>query len=275
ILQLCADDFGLSEGIDRGILALIADGRLSATSCMVAGPALATHAGELMALADRADIGLHLTFTDLAPLGAMPGLMPGGVIPALSALIVRAFTLRLDYAEISAEIRRQIARFEAVFGRPPDFVDGHQHVHLLPVFRRALWACFDDGTLPATTAVRNCHEPAITIVRRGVEVNKTLFIAALSLGMPLAARRRGVPINDSFRGVTAFDPSRPYDFRPFLTGPGRRPLAMCHPGMPGFDPHPTDVIAAARQREYAYFSSDQFLGDLDRAGMCIGRHPRS
>ncbi|MDR3497477.1 MAG: ChbG/HpnK family deacetylase, partial [Ancalomicrobiaceae bacterium] len=47
ILQLCADDFGLSEGIDRGILALIADGRLSATSCMVAGPALATHAGEL------------------------------------------------------------------------------------------------------------------------------------------------------------------------------------------------------------------------------------
>lgn len=273
ILQLCADDFGLSEGVDRGILALLSEGRLSATSCMVAGPMLETHAGALLALADRVNIGLHLTFTDLPPLGLMPSMSPDGVPPTLSTLMRRAFILSLDYAEIAAEIRRQAARFKAVFGRAPDFVDGHQHVHIFPVFRRALWAAFDDGTFARTTAVRDCHESAAAIVRRGIEVNKTLFISALALGMKGAARRRGVPVNDSFRGVTAFHDDRDFGatFRPFLTGAGSQPLAMCHPAMPGFEPHPSDVIASARVREFAYFSSDRFLADLAAAGLRIGR----
>lgn len=277
ILQLCADDFGLSEGVDRGILALLADGRLSATSCMVAGPSLAADAPALLDLADRIDIGLHLAFTDLSPLAPMPRLMPDGVPPPLSVILRRSFMAALDYTEIAAEIRRQVARFKAVFGRAPDFVDGHQHVHLLPMFRRALWAAFDDGTLTPATAVRNCYEPAGAIARRGVEVNKTLFISTLSLGMASAARRRGVPVNDSFRGVTAFHSDRDFGptFRPFLSGPGERPLAMCHPAMPGFAPHPTDAIAAAREREFAYFSSDGFVADLAEAGLAIGRRPRN
>jgi predicted glycoside hydrolase/deacetylase ChbG (UPF0249 family) len=276
ILQICADDFGLSEGVNLAILDLIRRGRLSATSCMMGSGALATHAAELSHLRTAADIGLHLTFTDLAPLGAMPKLCPDGHPPTLNAIMQLAFTNRLDYSEIKAEIGRQIDRFTSIFGRAPDFVDGHQHVHLLPVIRGALLDHFRDGRLPRTTAVRNCAEPLWATIQRGIEVPKTLFISALSLGMAASAKTLSLPVNDSFRGVTAFVTDQPFGptFRRFLTGPGLRPLAMCHPGLPGYVPDATDAIATARALEYAYFNSEDFIGDLARAGVTIGRHPR-
>ena len=38
-IRLCADDYGLSPGVNRAIRDLIARGRLNATSVMVVGPA--------------------------------------------------------------------------------------------------------------------------------------------------------------------------------------------------------------------------------------------
>ncbi len=276
VLQLCADDFGLSDGVSLGIIDLIRRGRLSAASCMMAGAALEPHARELGQLRDKADIGLHLTFTDLAPIGAMPRVMRDGQVAALGALMRSAFAGGLDRGEIRAEIDRQINRFEVVFGHAPDFVDGHQHVHLLPVIRHALFDAFREGRLPRTTAVRNCAEAPSAILARRVEIPKTLFISALSSGIASTAARLGVPTNDSFRGVTAFDTDRPFGptFKRFLAGTGRRPLAMCHPALPGYVADPTDVIASARPLEYAYLASDEFGADLEAAHVVIGRHPR-
>ena len=39
-IWLCADDYGLSPGVNRGIRELIERGRLNATSVMVVGPAI-------------------------------------------------------------------------------------------------------------------------------------------------------------------------------------------------------------------------------------------
>ena len=39
-IWLCADDYGLSPGVNRAIRDLIARGRLNATSVMVVGPAI-------------------------------------------------------------------------------------------------------------------------------------------------------------------------------------------------------------------------------------------
>lgn len=271
-LAICADDFGLSDGVDLGIIDLIETRRISATSCMMAGPSLERNAPRLMTLTDRADIGLHITFTDLDFLGEIPCL--GGVRPpSLRALMIASFTGKLVHAEIRAEIARQIGRFRNIFGRTPDFVDGHQHSHVLPVIRHALFDCVRDGTLPATTAIRNCADRPTSIIRRGIEVPKALFIGLLSAGVAGQARALGMPVNDSFRGITAFptDGSFARIFPAFLTGPAARPLAMCHPALPGHPAHATDVIAAARVQEYAYFSSDDYLADLAKAGVTVGR----
>ena len=276
-LVLCADDFGYGEEIDEAILALIEAGRLTATGCMVAGDRFRRDAPRLAALSDRADIGLHFTLTELPPLGAIPSLAPDGRPQTLSSVLARALTGRLDYAEIAAEIGRQIGRFREVFGRSPDFVDGHQHVHVLPTVRRALFAAFDEGLLDrATTWVRDCHEPLTTIVGRGIEVPKTVFVSLLSAGMAREAAAHGILVNDGFRGVTAFATDRSYraNFRRFLEGAGERPLAMCHPARPGAGAASGDAIAAARHGEWAYFSGDDFPADLAAAGVRLGRMRR-
>lgn len=273
-LVLCADDFGLAPEIDEAILALVAAERLTATGCMVAGDSFERDAPRLARLADRVDIGLHFTLTDLPPLGPMPGFAPDGRPQRLGSVLSRALTGRIDYAEIKAEIGRQVGRFREVFGRSPDFFDGHQHVHVLPGVRAALFAAFDDGTLDAAaTWVRDCHEPAATIVRRGIEVPKTLFVSALSAGMARQARARGIRVNDGFRGVTAFATDQSYrtNFRRFLEGAGARPLAMCHPAMPLGSAAAGDPIAGARHDEWAYFSGDGFPADLEAAGVRLKR----
>ncbi|MDK9697372.1 MAG: ChbG/HpnK family deacetylase [Siculibacillus sp.] len=273
-LVLCADDFGLGEEIDEAILTLIAAGRLTATGCMVAGPRFAVDAPRLAPLAERADIGLHLTLTELAPLGEMPCFAPDGRPQRLGPVLARALTGRLVYAEIKAEIGRQVGRFREVFGRSPDFVDGHQHVHVLPVVRRALFAAFDDGTLDAAaTWVRDCHEPVSAILRRGIEVPKTLLVSTLSAGMAREAAERGIRTNDGFRGVTAFATDQSYraNFRRFLEGAGRMPLAMCHPARPGGGEAVGDAIAGARHDEWAYFSGEAFPADLAAAGVRLTR----
>lgn len=276
-LVLCADDFGLSKAIDDAILALIAADRLTATGCMVGGSDFLADAPRLAALAERADIGLHFALTDLSPLAAMPTFAPDGLPPTLRSVLVRAFTGRLPYGEIKAEIGRQVGRFQEAFGRAPDFVDGHQHVHLLPVVRAALLASFEDGTLdPRRTWLRDCHEPATSILRRGVEVPKTLFVSALSWGLARAARRRGIRVNDGFRGITGFAADQSYRerFSSFLTGAGARPLVMCHPAMGNRPAVAGDPIAGARLDEYAYFSGDRFPADLAAAGVRLVRMNR-
>ena len=80
---LCADDYAIAPGVSRAICALIQQGRLSATGCMTVSPFWREHARWLQLLAGRADIGLHLTLTDLRPLGMMARLAPDGRLPSL------------------------------------------------------------------------------------------------------------------------------------------------------------------------------------------------
>lgn len=273
ILVLCADDFGLSTAIDRGILALVDRGRLTATGCMVAGPAFETDAAALRQRADRVDVGLHFALTDLAPLAPIASLDPAGGVPSLGRVLGRALSGRIAYEEITAEIGRQVDRFRAVLGRDPDFIDGHQHVHVLPGVRRGLLAAFDRGILDARrTWVRDCRDRVGAIAARGVEVPKSLFIGALASGFASAARMRGITVNQGFGGITAFRPEAfPTIFPKFLDGLGARPLVMCHPASPEGPDDPSDPIAAARRAEFAHLSSDAFAEELARAGVRLGR----
>ncbi len=86
----------------------------------------------------RRAIGLHVTLT--APFTPMtPGYGPlrdGGFLP-LEAMMLAAFLQRLSHERLAIEIATQFKAFVLAFGRAPDFVDGHQHVHLFPQVRDA------------------------------------------------------------------------------------------------------------------------------------------
>src|SRR4051794_358831 len=64
---LCADDYGISPGVNRAIRALIAPRRLNAPSAMVVGPAIGRDEVDALIAAvsnsPRCAIGLHMTLT--------------------------------------------------------------------------------------------------------------------------------------------------------------------------------------------------------------------
>lgn len=250
---LCADDFAMTEGISRSILELLGAGRLSATGAMTNRPHWPKLAGELAEFSSKADLGLHLNLTCAAPLSPMPTLAPGGELPKLGELAQMAVRSAAARSEIAAEIARQLDAFEQKLGRAPDFVDGHQHVHVLPGVRRAVLAAIVDRYPAGSVYLRDPRDSVAAIRARGVAVRKALVISGLATGLRLAAARRGIPTNRGFAGVSPFDPVRDFaaDLARFLLSPGPAHLVMCHPGHVDDELAALDPVVATRPLEHA------------------------
>lgn len=274
ILTLCADDYALNPAVSRAILQLAEAGRLSAISCMSGSAHWPEHAAWLKPLVGKVDIGVHLTLTELAPLGPMPLLAPDGKLPPLNRVLRRGLLHTLPRQEIGAELERQVQRFSAELGVAPDFIDGHQHVHLLPGVRESVLALWHRYLRPQNGYLRSCAEPFASIRRRGIQPLKALIISGLSQSLTRTARHKGIACNDSFRGVHDFSgQSEPQPlFQRFLHGGGERPLVMCHPGLKSDDA--SDPLQRWRPREFAYLSSEAFAADLAAAGYRLARLPR-
>lgn len=267
---LCADDYGLSPGVNEAIRDLIAAGRLTATSAMTLCPYWAEGAAPLKELSEKADVGLHFTLTDQTPLGSLPKLAPGGRLPPLGRLMTLAYTGGLDPREIREELACQIDAFAAAWGGPPAYIDGHQHVHQLPTVREAVADAL--ATLPGAY-VRLCGEPVAAVLRRGVAVPKTLLIGGLGGGLARLARARGIPANDRFAGVYDFSGRRPFPdlMARFLDRPAGRLLVMVHPGIPDEALRRADPLVDQRKVEHDYLKSPAFAALLAERNIRLAR----
>lgn len=108
-----ADDFGLTCGVNQGVVRAYRDGILSSASLMVRSPA----AEPAAALADGIDLGLHI---DLGEWRYRDG-----------RWVQHYHRASTDDAEaVEAEIRDQLAAFLRLTGKTPTHLDSHQHVHL-------------------------------------------------------------------------------------------------------------------------------------------------
>lgn len=279
ILALCADDFGASAAIDRSILSLVRQGRLSEVSCLVNGPRWMTDAKTLAALPAvkqrRVRIGLHFCLTEGRPLSpALQRAWP--TLPTLAALLVRShlggpFGL-LPTPALRDELQAQFDAFEFAAGRQPDHLDGHQHVHHLPGVRRLvldLLARWPRLRARHTGAVRG---PGFTAKQRIIEGT-----GGSALGRRLLAT--GQAANTQLLGVYDFIDS---DYRSLMQGwlaalPARGGLVFCHPGerddSAASAASAADPIAAARVRELAYLGSDAFAEDMAAADVRLASKP--
>ncbi|HEX9464831.1 MAG TPA: ChbG/HpnK family deacetylase [Alphaproteobacteria bacterium] len=272
-LILCADDYAIAPGVSHGILRLILAGRLTATNCLTVSRFWPEHAAWLKPHTDKADIGLHLALTMLRPLGAMPRTCPDGRLPQIRDLTIAAWLGRLELGEIAAELGRQLDAFEAEFGRPPAFLDGHQHVHQLPGIRDVVLDLWKRRLSGSGTWLRRTDEPMSTVLERRVERSKAAIISLLGRGLGRMARARDIPTNDSFAGVQDFSGRVPYAklFERFLLGAGGRHLVMCHPGYVDQDLRAVDDVTDAREEELAFFESAAFPEMVARHGLSLGR----
>lgn len=248
---LSADDYALSEGVSRGILDLIEAGRLSATAAMTNIPEWPAQAPQLLALKADVAVGLHLNLTAGAPLGAMPILAPSGTLPGVAPFLHGKAGSAA--AEIAAEIGRQLDRFEDAAGMPPDFVDGHHHVHIFPPVRRALIGALAARYPGRPPLVRNPGDRFARILARRRFAVKAAGIAFHARGLAAELAAAGLPANDGFSGFSAFDRATPYDdeLHVALAATGPRHLAMCHPGHADAALAARDGVTARREDELA------------------------
>ncbi|MGE4278856.1 MAG: ChbG/HpnK family deacetylase [Magnetospirillum sp.] len=271
-ITLCADDYGLAPGVSAAIRHLIALGRLQATGCMTGSPHWPDAAQSLKPLDGMADIGLHITLTDQAPVGPMPKLAPAGKLPSLGALLKASLTGKIDSTEIAAEIDRQIDSFHAAYGRMPDFLDGHHHVHQLPGIGEAVIAAWKTR-LGGKGWVRSCLEPSLGILTRRVSPLRALVISNLGRIFRRRLEQEGVPHNRSFRGVYDFSGKVAFSqlFRRFTSDPGPDCLMMVHPGMVDDMLRTADSLTDQREVEYRFLASESCVLDLAERGITLSR----
>ncbi|HEV7601186.1 MAG TPA: ChbG/HpnK family deacetylase [Bradyrhizobium sp.] len=257
---LCADDYGLSPGVNRAIRDLIARGRLNATSIMVVGPAIGrdeVDALNIAATSPRCAIGLHVTLTaPFHPLTMHCKPLDGGLFLPFPRLLRAGLLRRLDPEIIRAELAAQIAAFIEKFGRAPDFVDGHQHVQLFPQVRDAFLTAVKESAPNAWVRQGGRHQPLLQ--RLGMP--KALLIDVLSVPFRRRASRANIAFNPGFAGAYDFSQSPEFGelMKQFLDGLPEGGLIMCHPGFVDDILVSLDPLTGQREREFAFLAGDDF-----------------
>jgi chitin disaccharide deacetylase len=271
-IWLCADDYGISPSVNAAIRDLVVRSRLNATSVMVVAPSF--HRGEALALqvlnakTQNVAIGLHVTLT--APFRPLSdGFRPqrdDAFLP-LGRLLARASLRTLDRDALVTEITRQVQSFAELFGRPPDFIDGHQHVQLFPQVRDAFLTV---AKREAPTAwVRQCGR--VPPGRHALNDRKGFLLDILSRGFRNRAAALGVRTNPAFAGTYTFRDQADFasTFPQFLDGLPDASVVMCHPGFVDSELQKLDPLTTLREQEYAFLVQDTFPGLLAHHGVAL------
>lgn len=133
-LIINADDFGLSPGINRGVIKAFREGILSSTTMLVNMPGFE----ESVTLAQEnpdLSVGIHLNLSWGRPTAKpdkVSSLVDGKehFSNSVLALAVKSFLGKVKSEEIELEFRNQIEKFLAT-GLKPTHLDTHKHIHCL------------------------------------------------------------------------------------------------------------------------------------------------
>jgi predicted glycoside hydrolase/deacetylase ChbG (UPF0249 family) len=110
-----ADDFGLSDGVNAGIVRAHREGIVTSASLMVRQPGAEAAVNAARSCPDLS-VGLHLDLGEWER-------RDGDWHPRY------AWVDDSDAAAVTVEVERQLTTFRALVGRDPTHLDSHQHVH--------------------------------------------------------------------------------------------------------------------------------------------------
>jgi chitin disaccharide deacetylase len=156
-----ADDFGLTSGVNRAIVDLHQQGKLTSTTLM----AIAGATAEAVSIPRKfpgLGIGCHVVLVDgtpVLPAARLPTLVDpatGRFRSSLGNFVRDLFLGRICSAEIESEAEAQIARLQA-WGLSLTHIDTHKHTHIFP---RVLAPILAAAARRRILAIRNPFEPA-------------------------------------------------------------------------------------------------------------------
>jgi len=261
-IAVCADDFGLESGINEGIEALAQQRRLSAVSCMTTAPLFAGAIAALLPL--DIDLGLHLNFTELS---AAPE-----ICLSLRKLLIKSYGGTLVASAVNREIHRQLDAFERYTGRKPDFVDGHEHVHQLPIIRDVLLMVLKERYPSESIWLRNTAPGDLSAKLPMMQRCKAHVIGALGArSLSEIAKKNGYSTNVDFFGVYDFSRPHPTYLEMLKAWLGRAvpgSLLMTHPAT---KVSAEDAYGRDRIIEYQVLGSNSFADLLTEYELTIDR----
>ena len=262
-LVINADDFGFTEGINRGIIEAFEAGALRSASLMAQMPAFDSAARAAREMGRSFGVGVHLSLTAGRPLGRCPSLVDSsGDFHTLPQLIVRSLAGRVRAEDVERECAAQIARCRDA-GLTITHLDGHHHVHMLPRIRGVVADVMRKAGLGVrrAPAARLWRTPERGLSRRLPERLVLAFLAGDANDDKPPLRRA-----DHFAGTTLLGAPR---FRESLlllldSLPDGVTELMVHPGyvdqpLPG-----TDRYTVERERELRALTSPEVLERLRR-----------
>lgn len=273
-IWLCADDYGISPGVNIAIRDLVVRGRINAASALVVGASC--HRAEATALETlnrdepRVAIGLHVALT--APFRpTSPGFLPLADARFMSPgrTVAHAFLRRFISDALVREIAAQLSMFVQVFGRPPDYIDGHHHVQLLPQVRDTVLQVAKEQV--PNVWLRQCGRAGRLAARLGDY--KAFFLDALSAAFRRRAAALGLRTNPGFAGAYAFEDDADFAalFPRFLDGLPNGGVVMCHPGFVDDELRSLNSLTTLREREYAFLAGEMFAPVLAAQDVVLAR----
>ena len=147
-LIINADDFGISRGVNDGIVEAAQAGGITSTSLMVNMPA-SSDAIARARQCSRLSVGLHFNLTVGNAITGSSSLTHSstGEFYSLSKLLAAASLGMLNESDVERECLAQIDRMTSA-GFPPTHLDSHRHVHTHPAIYPAVMRAVSARRIP-------------------------------------------------------------------------------------------------------------------------------
>jgi len=134
-LIINADDYGLHEDINRGIISSVENGLVNSISISACGKALNNGISEIKNL-KNIDLGVHITFVEelpSSPIGDIKSILGFNdrLLPNYKILFQKYLLGKINIEELYIEGKNQIERI-INYGIKPTHIDSHQHIHMFP-----------------------------------------------------------------------------------------------------------------------------------------------
>ena len=231
-----ADDFGLTRGVNRGILEAHRQGIVTSATIMANGQAF-DDASERVTATSRLSVGCHVVLVDGRPVLGGQTLSnnrfdDGRFFENLSAFALRASSGNVNADDIEAEATAQIRKLQAA-GVVVSHLDTHKHTHIIPAVLRPLLRAARACGVPA---IRNPFGPVhVSIVAKHPKLWKQFGKITILRGLGKPFRRSvaaaGMLTTDGTVGIVATGAMDARLFEDIVTGlPEGTWELVCHPG---------------------------------------------
>ncbi len=194
-----ADDFGLIQGVNEGIVKAHQEGILTSATLMANMPGF-NQAVEMAGTNPELGVGVHLNILrghSLSPAQKVGSLLSKELrfIPSVSNLVHRMALKRISFDEIEREFRAQIERVQKA-GIDPSHIDSEKHIHLIRPLFRIVIKLAKEYKINKVRFIQEC-----CVSSRPGQVFKSMFISLSSTSMKKKMIREGVRSPDMFYGV--------------------------------------------------------------------------